>query len=69
MSYVCGLGQGVLSVAPRTPHLICDGCGLMRDVIGRHGPANWFLKGKAAPGWLMIIKDGVKRIDYCARCK
>jgi hypothetical protein len=74
MSYragITGTMAAVLRVEPTEPCIVCDGCGLRRTVYSQRGigaPAKWFLDRKAAPGWSVWHKDGV-RLDWCPRCK
>jgi hypothetical protein len=72
VSYRCGVGAGMhkLGFEPCEPAIVCDGCGLVHNIVGRgfsNAPA-WFLDGKAPRGWRQQ-KDGDARKDYCPRCK
>jgi hypothetical protein len=72
MTYRCGIGPGMerLGLEPRDPHIVCDGCGLVRAVTGRGGvPAAWFLADRAAPGWKLVRHADETQTDYCPRCK
>lgn len=52
------------------PYITCDGCGVVRHVTARGGiPAEWFITGKAAPGWAMWRDANDLRRDECKACK
>lgn len=67
MSYQIGIGGGMepLGFSPRDPAIVCDGCGMVRRVVGLRsmGPPKWFLDGKPPPGWK---NEG--SFDYCPKC-
>jgi hypothetical protein len=74
MSYRAGIGGGMarLGFEPRDPHIVRDGCGMVRRLDGRTSwaPPAWFLNGKPPPGWGGTRSaDGTARTDYCPRCK
>lgn len=75
VSYHCGIGPGMqaIGVAPREPHLVCDGCGATKLIVNPNSriklPPSWFLAGRAAPGWRMLrVHDGSKRWELCPKC-
>ena len=60
------------------PHFTCDGdgCKTTRNVLGPRsmGAPNWFLAGKAPPGWRSVPSTPhsdipTERMHYCPRCK
>lgn len=71
MSYQIGIGGGMerLGFSPRDPAIVCDGCGMVRRVVGPRsmGPPKWFLDSKPPPGW-KGERSGDKRFDYCPQC-
>ena len=73
MSYHCGIGPGIPDMAPRPPHVTCDGCGRVVEVITKRGlPTMWFLANKAPPRWKLVRDDDGTRLfrrDYCDKCK
>ena len=71
MSYRCGIGPGLFDIAPREPHIACDGCGAQYVVRGKHGvPPGWFLDGKPPPKWAGRRGglDGLRE-DWCPVCR
>ena len=74
MSYRVGVGAGMarIGLMPCDPAIICDGCGLVRQVVAhRMGSApGWFLDGKPPPRWKAgkRLENG-QRQDFCPRCK
>jgi hypothetical protein len=77
MTYRCGIGNSMqeLGFDPCAPHLVCDGCGMIKWAVTQKGDApQWLLKGKAPPGWAMDrheddVTGRVVRKDYCPRCR
>ncbi len=72
MSYRCGIYEPLatlMRVEPGPPTITCDGCGLRRSLSDRRVPPQWFMDGKAAPGWRMEKHEDGTRTDLCARCK
>lgn len=76
MSYRAGIGARLahrFGAEPSDPHIVCDGCGMIRTVYKRAGhwiPAAWLLDGRPAPGWAGGRNaDGLTRTDYCPVCK
>jgi hypothetical protein len=75
MSYRAGIGGGMVRIglAPRDPHIECDGCGTTHGVGTKSKVvADWFLARKPPPKWRgtrVENADGsVSRTDYCPRC-
>ncbi len=72
MSYRAGIGESMRAVglAPRDPHIVCDGCGAIHGVASRSAyAANWFLARRPPPGWRGLRKhDGSARWDLCPAC-
>jgi hypothetical protein len=75
VSYRCGVGPLLAKLCglpgPQEPHIICDGCGLVRSVYRSrnwYGPAAWFLAGRHAPGWTGGRNEDGTRTDYCPAC-
>jgi hypothetical protein len=72
MSYRCGVGPGIKGIEPGPPGITCDSCGLRTGVTNRHGmPLGWFMNNKPVPGGWKLVRDpdGIRRKDYCPRCK
>ena len=75
MTYHAGIGPGFerqgIPLAPREPHVTCDGCGAVASGETHHGlPKAWLRAGKAPPGWVMDrVEEPFSRVDYCATCK
>ncbi len=74
MTYHCGIGPGLqrLGLKPCGPHLTCDGCGTVYNIVARprRGPPKWLVDGKAPKGWTRLLDDGegLSR-HYCPRCR
>lgn len=67
MTYHCGMAPG-LPIAPREPHVTCDGCGRHHPALKASGmPYAWMLAGKAPKGWLVVAVGDTKR-HYCGLC-
>lgn len=65
MGYHCGIGLGMaaLGIAPRDPHVTCDGDGCVAVENGLTArddwPKAWMRNGKAPPGWKLVpVPDG-----------
>jgi hypothetical protein len=76
MSYRAGMDVRTarfLRQEPGEPRIVCDGCGLVRNITtGSKAPPAWFLDGKAPPGWRRSRPDGLLgglRQDWCPTCK
>jgi hypothetical protein len=80
MSYRAGMGDMLarrLGCEAGPPRIVCDGCGVVRNVENKDGmPAVWFLdrygEGKPVPGWSRTrteTETGVTNDDRCPRCK
>lgn len=77
MSYRCGTGGSVrigdelVRLPERSACIVCDECGRERSVQTSTGlPCEWFIVGRAAPGWKMKRSDdGARRFDWCPGCK
>jgi hypothetical protein len=66
VSYQCGI-QG-FGTTDREPALVCDGCGLKRDVRKPSGmPYAWFMDRKKAPGWSADTSADMRK-DWCCEC-
>jgi len=75
VSYRAGIGQGMqsLGLAPREPHLVCDGCGAIASCFTKRGDvAAWVLKRRPPRGWTgtrVEREDGtIERSDFCPKC-
>lgn len=67
MSYRAGVhGLDHLGIPSDDAKITCDGCGLVWYVPHMR-PPNWFLDGKAKPGWYRLTKVN-ERLDYCPTC-
>ncbi len=66
-----GLGMAAFGFPPAEPAIICDGCGLVYDIVARNrmAPPSWFLDGKAPPKWKLAQSEHGARRDFCPRCK
>lgn len=75
MTYHAGIGPGFerigLPIAPREPHVTCDGCGIVCSAVLSSGrPAAWLLNRKAPKGWLLQrTEEPFSRKDWCPRCR
>lgn len=75
MTYHAGIGLGMVAMglAPRDPHVTCDGAGcsaMVSAVTASGGPPAWMIKRKAPPGWkLERTEEPFARKDYCPSCK
>lgn len=74
MSYRCGVCANFAALfghtGPREPAIVCNGCLTTHPVHGKRTivPYQWFLDGKAPPGWTKYGSNNV-RIDYCPACR
>ena len=75
VSYRAGTyGLESIGIKTDTPHILCDGCKVRRDVTNPRsmGPYAWLLEldNKPAPGWKLVRQeDPFVRKDYCPACK
>jgi hypothetical protein len=70
MTYLAGLA-GFGGGTDRSPHVICDGCGLKAQLLKPGGmPYAWALNKKPPPGWAMErTEEPYSRTDYCRDCR
>ena len=73
MSRRAYLGHCIAGQKARDAGIVCDGCGYFLRVGKYSVPPEWYLDGKAPPGWLRVDAIGETdepvRRDYCPRCK
>ena len=70
MTYHCGIAPGMPEMAPRPPHVTCDGCGRVVECVTKRGlPTVWLLDNKAPPSWKLVRDEDGKRSDFCDKCK
>ena len=71
MSYHAGIGPqlaAMMGVSADGPRITCNGCGMVYRLREDRLPPQWFLDGKAPPGWATTESKG-KRDDRCKRCR